>query len=75
MASYQEIKNYVLEKHGYRVKSGWIAHAKEVYKIPVKRAPNRNNLIISYSDLRPDIGTRVDADPRNHDITVCGQMN
>ena len=41
MASYQEIKNYVLEKHGYRVKSGWIAHAKEVYGIPVKKAGNR----------------------------------
>ena len=37
MASYREIKNYVLEKHGRRVKSGWIAHAKEVYGIPVKR--------------------------------------
>ena len=41
MASYQEIKNYVLEKHGHRVKSGWIAHAKEVYGIPVKKAGNR----------------------------------
>ena len=41
MASYQEIKNYVLEKHGNRVKSGWIAHAKEVYGIPVKKAGNR----------------------------------
>ena len=41
MASYREIKNYVLEKHGRRVKSGWIAHAKEVYNIPVKKASNR----------------------------------
>ena len=41
MASYREIKNYVLEKHGRRVKSGWIAHAKEVYGIPVKKAGNR----------------------------------
>ena len=41
MASYQEIKNYVLEKHRHRVKSGWIAHAKEVYGIPVKKAGNR----------------------------------
>ena len=41
MTSYQEIKNYVLQKHGRRVKSGWIAHAKEVYNIPVKKAPNR----------------------------------
>ena len=30
-----------MEKHGYRVKSGWIAHAKEVYGIPVKKAGNR----------------------------------
>ena len=41
MTSYQEIKNYVLQKHGRRVKSGWIAHAKEVYGIPVKKAGNR----------------------------------
>ena len=41
MTSYQEIKNYVLEKHGRRVKSGWIAHAKEVCGIPVKNAGNR----------------------------------
>ena len=41
MASYQEIKNYVLQKHGRRVKSGWIAHAKEIYNIPVKKASNR----------------------------------
>ena len=41
MSSYQEIKNYVLQKYGYRVKSGWIAHAKEVYNVPVKKAPNR----------------------------------
>ena len=41
MASYREIKNYVLEKHGRHVKSGWIAHAKEVYGIPVKKAGNR----------------------------------
>ena len=41
MASYLEIKNYVLEKHGHRVKSGWIAHAKEEYGIPIKSAWNR----------------------------------
>ena len=41
MASYQEIKNHVLEKHGHNVKSCWIAHAKEAHGIPVKKAGNR----------------------------------
>ena len=41
MTSYQEIKNYVLQKHGRRVKSGWIALAEVVYGIPVKKAGNR----------------------------------
>ena len=41
MTSYREIKKFIQEKHGRRIKSSWIAHAKEVYKIPVKGAPNR----------------------------------
>ncbi len=43
MVGYQTIKDYVKEKHGINVKSGWIAHAKEVYGIPVKKAGNRKN--------------------------------
>ena len=41
MASYKQIKDFVYETHGFHPKSGWIAHAKEVYNIPVKKAPNR----------------------------------
>ena len=41
MASYKEIKNFIQEKHGCKVKSGWIAHGKEVFGVAVKRAPNR----------------------------------
>ena len=41
MASYKEIKDFVYEKYGFHPKSSWIAHAKEVYNIPVKKAPNR----------------------------------
>ena len=29
MVTYQTIKDYIKEKHGINVKSGWIAHAKE----------------------------------------------
>ncbi len=41
MASYKEIKNFIQEEHGIKIKSSWIAHAKEVYGIPVKKAGNR----------------------------------
>ena len=41
MVTYQTIKDYVKEKHGINIKSSWIAHAKEIYNIPVKKAPNR----------------------------------
>ena len=43
MASYKEIKNFIQEKHGCKVKSGWIAHGKEVFGVAVKRAPNRKS--------------------------------
>ena len=43
MASYKEIKNFIQEKHGTKVKSGWIAHGKGVFGVAVKRAPNRKS--------------------------------
>ena len=43
MASYKEIKKFIQEKHGCKVKSGWIAHGKEVFGVAVKRAPNRKS--------------------------------
>ena len=41
MTTYKEIKNFILEKHGKKIKSSWIAHAKEVFGVTVKRASNR----------------------------------
>ena len=43
MTSYKEIKEFVEKNHGRKIKSGSIAHAKEVYGIPVKKAGNRKN--------------------------------
>ena len=40
MTTYKEIKNFILEKHGKKIKSSWIAHAKEVFGVTVKRAAN-----------------------------------
>jgi len=41
LTSYKEIQDFIRNKHGYNAKSCWIAHAKEVYGVPVKRANNR----------------------------------
>jgi len=43
MTTYKEIQVFVQEKHGYKPKSCWIAHAKEVYNVPVKRSSNRKS--------------------------------
>jgi hypothetical protein len=41
MATYRAIQQYIQSKHGYLPKSCWIAHAKELNGLPVKRAWNR----------------------------------
>lgn len=41
MATYKEIQKWVKSNHGFTVKTCWIAHAKEIYNIPVKQSPNR----------------------------------
>lgn len=41
MGNYKDIQNYLKKKYGWFPKSCYIAHAKEVYGIPVKKAPNR----------------------------------
>ena len=43
MTSYKEIKNFIQEEHGIKIKSSWIAHGKEVFGVAVKRAPNRKS--------------------------------
>ena len=41
MTSYQQIKDHIQENHGKKIKSAWIAHAKEIYVIPIIQAGNR----------------------------------
>jgi hypothetical protein len=41
MATYKEIQNYIRGKYNYSIKSCWIAHAKELFGLPVRNAPNR----------------------------------
>lgn len=47
MASYEEIQQYVKQKYGFVPKTCLVAHAKEIFGIPVYKAPNRIE-----SDLR-----------------------
>ena len=37
----QKIRDYFQSKYGIKPTSNWIAHAKEVYGVPVRRAANR----------------------------------
>ena len=37
MATNIEIREYLKKKHGFEPKNGWIAHAKDVYGIPLSR--------------------------------------
>ena len=41
MATYKDIQDHVLSNYGYKPRSCWIAHMKEVCGIPVRQAPNR----------------------------------
>lgn len=41
MATYKQIQEYIKQKHGYTVKSCWIAHMKEVCGLKPKISPNR----------------------------------
>lgn len=44
MATYKEIQEYVYRHFGYKPKTCWIAHAKEVYGLSPKISPNRKDL-------------------------------
>ena len=37
MATYQEIQKWVWQHHRFVPKSGWIAHCKELYGVPISR--------------------------------------
>jgi hypothetical protein len=41
LMTYKEIQEYVRKKYGFEPQSCWIAHAKELCGLPVKKAPNR----------------------------------
>ena len=42
MATYKEIQAYVKKEFGYTPKTCWIAHAKELSGLPVKRSHRRS---------------------------------
>ncbi|HHU49618.1 MAG: hypothetical protein ACOYEH_04250 [Caldicoprobacterales bacterium] len=44
MATYKEIQEYVQLNFGYKPKTCWIAHAKEIYGLSPKTAANRKDL-------------------------------
>jgi hypothetical protein len=39
--SYEDVQNYVRKRHGYVAKTCWIAHAKELCGLPVRKAHHR----------------------------------
>lgn len=41
MATYKEIKNYVMEEHGVNIQTCWIADMKEYHRLPKRTASNR----------------------------------
>jgi hypothetical protein len=41
MATYQEIREWVKNHHGFKPKTCWIAHCKELHGLPLGTAPNR----------------------------------
>lgn len=43
MATYKEIQEYVWLNFGYKPKTCWIAHCKEIYGLSPRIAPNRKN--------------------------------
>jgi hypothetical protein len=44
MATYKEIQEYVQMNFGYKPKTCWIAHAKEINGLPPMTATNRKDL-------------------------------
>ncbi|MGA9058857.1 MAG: hypothetical protein WB763_20375 [Terriglobia bacterium] len=40
-ATYQEIQKWVQLEFGFKPKTCWIAHCKEIYGLPLGAAPNR----------------------------------
>jgi hypothetical protein len=45
MATYEQVRTFVKDKHGKTMQSCWIAHAKEINKLPIKSTHNRKSSI------------------------------
>jgi hypothetical protein len=43
MPTYRHVQEYVRARHGYTVKTCWIAHVKEMEGLAPRRAPNRQS--------------------------------
>ncbi len=43
MATYEQIRRYVIDRHGFRPMNGSIADVKEMCGLPVRRAANRKD--------------------------------
>lgn len=41
MATYKEIQDWIRDQYGWKPKTCWIAHCKELKGLPVRPAPNR----------------------------------
>lgn len=41
--TYKNIQKWVKDNYGFVPKTCWIAHCKEMYNIPVTKAPNRQS--------------------------------
>ena len=44
MATYRELQDWVKQNHGWLPKTCWIAHCKELANLPVRKAPNRQDI-------------------------------
>lgn len=45
LTTYSEIQEWVRRKYGFTPKTCWIAHAKELCGLPVRRASNRQSRV------------------------------
>ncbi len=41
-ATYKQIQGFIKDRHGVSIQTCWIAHAKELNSLPVRKAHNRN---------------------------------
>jgi hypothetical protein len=58
MATYKDIQNHVKDSHGFKPKSCWIAHCKELNGLSPSKALNRqgaSRMVPCPADKRPAI--------------------